>query len=315
MYPWSNRPCFLILSADNRSVHRGFRGPVSHFAIGTPKPFFLRLMIDDGNFPFINFLRRYLVVPFRYLKEYGSAKTKSTFVWSRNGARTSSAYRMLARSTFTKTWSIRYVRAYVHNMRLPKSFGLYSAAYDCASANTSPFIEILARARRAVSLKVPSHSMCLRAASGESLETNFLRLWENAKFAWDTGSISAAFDTARRKTLGNLRYKSKSLSARNVGYPANNSSPPSPPSATVTCSRANFESSRVGIMDASASGSSRTSARRGTIANASFEVTVRSWCTVPKCPATNRAWLDSSNDLSSKAMEKVSIGRLLSLCA
>ena len=38
--------------------------------------------------------------------------------------------------------------------------------------------------------------------------------------------------------------------------PANASSPPSPESATVTCSRVSFESSNVGICEESAKGSS-----------------------------------------------------------
>ena len=64
--------------------------------------------------------------------------------------------------------------------------------------------------------------------------------------------------------------------AANVVYPPKTSSPPSPPSTTLRCSEANFDTSKVGIKEESPNGSSRTSIMPGTTSAAISLVTISS---------------------------------------
>ena len=84
----------------------------NHAAIGIPNPFFARLAMPGGSVRAIARLRRCLVSKRRSLRLTGTRLRNSTSSTSRNGARTSSPHAMLARSTFTRMSSCRYVVAY-----------------------------------------------------------------------------------------------------------------------------------------------------------------------------------------------------------
>ncbi len=70
----------------------------------------------------------------------------------------------------------------------------------------------------------------------------------------------------------------------------------------------------VGIDEESANGSSYTSGILRTSESASAAVQIFSWCSVPRCAATARAYPDSSYPGSEKPIEKVLTGLAASRC-
>src|SRR5437763_1217581 len=106
---------------------------------------------------------------------------------------------------------------------------------------------------------------------------------------------SRATDRGTRPASSRAMYRS---------YPANDSSPPSPVSATVTCRRACSQMRKVGNAASSPSGSSNAAARRGSVSATSVSIASSS-CTVPYRSATARAYARSSYRSSSKPTVKV----------
>ncbi len=113
----------------------------------------------------------------------------------------------------------------------------------------------------------------------------------------------------RRAGRGSRRKIPAARSAAKVGYPASSSSAPSPPSTTVTCSRANRLSRCVGKIEASPNGSSSQPDTSGSSSYADSIEKVRSWWSVPRNRATARACRLSSKLASSKPIEKVRTSR------
>src|SRR5438093_1161952 len=89
----------------------------------------------------------------------------------------------------------------------------------------------------------------------------------------------------------NVRPHRAQRSARNVGYPQNSSSPPSPLRTTLTVCRACWERTYFGKNEASASGSSSNSPTRGRSRRASVAPNSTSWWWAPNCRATGRGQL------------------------